>query len=211
VRPSQFASFNLKFMNLDLIIHVLYLFLFSLVLAFLETQIEGGAGWAKSLPTWRPASSKWYAKLYGKIMGGKELTGYHIMVFSLVFLFLHYPYFSGRLWSIFSELTTLSFFFIVTVVWDFLWFVINPKYDFLDFWAKRVWWHKKWFFHFPYEYWFALIISVILYVKNPFNFPLLKEWLLVFSLFFILTIITMLFADLGGILKKNDSRRKILH
>ena len=189
-------------MNLNLIIHVLFLFFFCLVLAAMETQIEGGAGWAKNLPTWKPDASKWYAKLYGKFMSGRELTLYHVTVFGLVFLFLHYPYFAGGNWNISLELATLSIFFIVSVVWDFLWFVINPKYDFLDFWAQKVWWHKKWFLHLPIDYWFALIISFFLYVRIPFNLASVLEWLTVAGLFLGLTLVVMLISDLGGILNK---------
>jgi hypothetical protein len=197
-------------MNLDLIVHVLYLFLFSFILALLETQIEGGSGWAKNLPTWRALNSKWYAKLYGKILGQKELTGYHLMIFSLVFIFLHYPYFAGKAWSLSSEAITLSFFFIISIYWDFMWFVINPHYDFRDFWAQRVWWHKKWFLHMPYEYWGGWILSAILYIRVPFDSSLFKEWLLTIGIFTVFTLIVMILADVVGVFnqnKKNDSGR----
>lgn len=190
-----------------MIIHILFLFIFCLVLAALEVQIEGGSGWAENLPTWRPAGSKWYSRLYGKIMSGKELTGYHLMIFSLVFLFLHYPYFTQRKWSLDSEMTTLSFFFIICIVWDFLWFVINPKYDFNDFLAKKVWWHKKWFLHLPLEYWVGFIISAIFYTQIPFTFVRFKEWFFTVAFFILLTIIAIPFADWMGIFitKKNKN------
>lgn len=189
-------------MSLDLIINVLFLYLFCLVLASMESQIEGSLGWAEGLPTWRPKESTWYVRLYGKLMGGKKLTGYHLMVFSLVFLFLHYPFFAGKTWNLSLELTILSLFFIVIVVWDFLWFVINPKYDFLDFWAKKVWWHKKWFLHLPRDYWYSLIISAVFYMQFSLSFSALREWFFILFLFLVPTLITMLFADLGGILRK---------
>jgi hypothetical protein len=201
-------------MNSGLIIQVLYLFFFSFILAFLETQIEGGSGWAKNLPTWRPLKSKWYSRLYGKVMGGKELTGYHILIFSMVFIFLHYPYFAGKTWNLSEEAVTLSFFFIISIYWDFMWFIINPKYNFRDFLSQHVWWHKKWFLHFPYEYWGGLIISAVLYIAANLGLQSLKKWALIIGLFTVLTIIVMILADWVGVFnlkQENDSKRKILH
>jgi hypothetical protein len=193
-------------MNYGFIINAFYIFIISFVFAFLETQIEGGAGWAKNLPTWRASGSKWYAKLYGKIMGGKELTGYHIAVFGLLFLFMHYPYFIGRDWSLLSETTTLAFFLIITIYEDFMWFIINPAYDFRDFWAEHVWWHKKWFLHLPLEYWGGFIASAILYMGISFDFLLFKEWLIIIALFTALTIIVMILADWLGVF--NQTKKK---
>ena len=106
---------------------ILYLYLLALVLAFLEVQVEGEHGWAAKLPCWRPGG-KWYARIYTKVLGGKEMTGYHIGVFSFAFLMFHLPYMWGLLWSMGAEFATLSAFFLFVVVWDFLWFVINPHY-----------------------------------------------------------------------------------
>lgn len=176
------------------------------MLAGLETQIEGAAGWAANLPTWKPVSSKWYSRLYGKFMGGRELTLYHLLVFSLVFIFMHYPYFAGKVWNFSSEFTALSFLFLVVIIWDFLWFVVNPKYDFRSFWGEHVLWHKKWFLHLPVDYWFALMISALLYAK--FSLALLKEWLWIIGLFFTLTIIVIILAAAVGILKPKEEFKK---
>jgi hypothetical protein len=186
-------------MSFDLFLQIIFLFIFCLILAALEVQIEGGAGWAKNLPSWRPKAGRWYAKIYSKMMSGKELTGYHLMIFGLVFIFMHYPYFVQKSWSFSSELTSLSFFFIVIVVWDFLWFVINPHYDFMDFWKKKVWWHKRWFLHLPIDYWFALFISAILYIVKSFSFLALSEWLLILCSFLSLTLISTILADWAGV------------
>ena len=192
-------------MNFDLIAQILFLCFFSLVLASLETQIEGGFGWAAKLPTWRPRPEAWYARFYRKIMSGRELTLYHVLIFNLVLLFFHYPYFAGQNWNWSSELTTISLFFLVIVVWDFLWFVVNPRYYFRDFWAEKVWWHKKWFLHLPIDYWFAFLISALFYIKFSISATLLKEWLVIFVLFLFFTLATGLFADAAGIfrIKKN--------
>ncbi|MBI2626552.1 MAG: hypothetical protein HYW69_03100 [Candidatus Nealsonbacteria bacterium] len=186
-------------MDFSLFIQVIFLFLFCLVLASLETQIEGADGWAANLPTWKPAPSKWFSRLYGKIMGGRDLTLYHLLVFTLVLVFLHYPYFAGKTWNFTSELTTFSFFFIVAIIWDFLWFVVNPKYDFGSFLGRHVLWHRKWLLHLPVDYWLALIISALLYAR--FSFGLFKEWLAIIGIFFILTVVVIIFAAFAGILR----------
>lgn len=162
-------------MSPDLIIQVLYLFLVSLILAALEIQIEGEAGWAINLPTWKPSDSEWYSRFYRKIMAEKDITGYHLLVFSLVLAFLHYPYFIGRVWSLSSELTTLSLFFLVAITWDFLWLVLNPHYGLGRFRAEHIWWHKKWFLFAPIDYWLGLMVSALLYLKFSFNWLLFKE------------------------------------
>jgi len=195
-------------MILSLFIQVIFIFIFCLVLATLEVQIEGKAGWATNLPTWRPSATKWYSRLYGKIMGGRDLTGYHISIFSLVFIFLHYPYFTGEAWSLVSELTTLSFLLIVIIVWDFLWFVINPRYDFRHFWAEKVWWHKKWFLHLPLDYWFAVLISALFYTKLSFNWLLFKEWLEIIGLFLVFTLTVVVFAIAAGVFKIKENTNK---
>ncbi len=191
-------------MDVGLIIQILYLFLISLILAALEIQIEGDAGWAANLPTWKPSYSKWYSKLYRKIMAEKDITGYHILVFSLVLSILHYPYFIGKAWSWFSELSTLSLFLIVCIVWDFLWFVLNPHYGFGRFRAEHILWHKKWVLFMPIDYIIGLIISALLYTRFTLDWILLKEWLSVIILFLILTIGVVIFSIITHRFKLNQ-------
>lgn len=198
-------------MNQDLIIQIFYLFFLSLILAVFEIQVEGKDGWAKNLPTWRPPGDKWYSKVYGKIAGEKELTGYHLLFLILILSFLHYPYFSGKIWNLSSEYITMSLFLIVNVVWDFLWFVLNPYYDFMHFWKGLTWWHKKWFLHLPTGYWFALAASAVLYTRLSLRAALLKEWLEIIALFSILIFSTIIFAILTGLFagkqKINDQKQ----
>ncbi|MBI2042367.1 MAG: hypothetical protein HYT21_01260 [Candidatus Nealsonbacteria bacterium] len=190
--PSYFMDFNL-------FIQIIFIFIFSVVLAALESQIEGDAGWAGNLPTWKPSLAHWYVRFYRRIMSGKDMTGYHLFIFGLVFLFMHYPYFAGKEWSWSSEWATLSLFFLLTIFWDFLWFVINPRYDFRHFWARKVWWHKKWFLHLPIDYWFGFMFSAILYVKFSLNWLLFREWLEIVALFLALTLTVVIFAIKVGI------------
>lgn len=195
-------------MSIDLFIQTIFLFVFCLVLAAYETQIEGAYGWAQNLPTWRPSPKNLISRLYRKMMSGKELTLYHVLVFTLVIVFMHYPYFAGKTWSFSSELTTLSFFFLVVVVWDFLWFVVNPRYDFGRFWGRHVPWHKKWFLHLPVDYWFAFVISALCYARFSLRWVLLKEWLEIIVLFFILTLAVIFFAIATGIFKVKEEFKR---
>lgn len=181
-------------MTPDLILHVLGLFIFCVVLAALEVQIEGKAGWAANLPAWKPSHSIWYARLYRKVMSGKDLDGYHILVSALVLIFLHYPYFTGKVWSLSSELVTMSFFFLIAIIWDFLWFVLNPYYGLYRFRAVHVWWHKKWFLLMPVDYYFGFIASALLYTRFSLSWPLLKEWFSIVGLLLLFTLAVVIFA-----------------
>ncbi len=181
-------------MNIDLIVQSSYIFLFCLVLAAFEVQIEGKYGWAAKLPTWRPSPDKWSAKIFRMIMSGKDLTGYHLLVYSLVLVFLHYPYFVGQNWNWSVELRTLSFLFLISITWDFLWFVLNPHYGLRRFKSKHIWWHKKWFLFMPNGYYFSLIISALLYSGFSLNWFLFKEWLLIVALLSILTLFVIIIS-----------------
>lgn len=139
---------------------IFYLYLLALALAFLEVQIEGEHGWAAKLPCWRPAG-KWYARLYGKVMGGKEMTGYHVAVFLFALLMFHLSYVWGVPWSTAAEFQTLSVFFLFVVVWDFLWFVINPHYGIRKFHPACVTWHKIWLGPVPADYYGAATLSFL--------------------------------------------------
>lgn len=174
----------------------IYLFIFALVLAYLEVQIEGRDGWAAKLPTWR-GGDRWYGRLFRKFMGGKELTGYHIGVFGIVFLFLHYPFFSGGLnWSTTGELWTLSQFFLFSVVWDYLWIIINPHYGVIRRRPKNdVWWHKHWWGPFPRDYYFGIALSfAVLY--PIWSKETLREWGMLMGVFILGTVLTLIITEL---------------
>lgn len=145
-----------------MLIGVFSILFFALILAALEVQIEGGNGWAKNLPTWRPDRSKWYSRVYSWFTFGKELTGYHLLLSFLVLGILHYPYFVGADWSWFAELKTISYAFLLFVLEDFLWFAINPCFGLKRFRPQYIPWHKKWFLFLPADYWAGLIIFLLL-------------------------------------------------
>ena len=61
-------------------------------------------------------------------MGRRPLTGYHVWAFTIPVIVLHLPYVMGVEWTLAGELRTLATFFALAVVWDYLWFVLNPAY-----------------------------------------------------------------------------------
>ncbi|MFH1668192.1 MAG: hypothetical protein ABH884_04200 [Candidatus Komeilibacteria bacterium] len=155
----------------------IFLFVLALVLAELEVQIEGKHGWAEKLPTWRPKPNSKLSRIYAKVMSKRELTGYHIAMFSFVLLILHAPYFMGVKWTFAGELVTLSYNFIFVVVWDFLWFVLNPYYALRKFTGVHIWWHKKWVGFLPVDYYGGFVISFIIYVIGSQYYSLtLMDW-----------------------------------
>ncbi len=179
---------------LQIILKAIYVFITALVLAILEVQIEGGNGWAKNIPTWRPDPKKWYAKLYKKIMSGKELTGYHLSMFSFVFLIFHLPFFFGSSWNILKQIDVLCVFLIFIIIWDYLWFIVNPHFTIKNFKGDHIFWHSKWFFGLPRDYIGSIGISFIIAVITDqfFNFYL-KEWFIFFITTLVLTVFTKWF------------------
>ncbi|MBI5622043.1 hypothetical protein HY933_04250 [Candidatus Falkowbacteria bacterium] len=143
-----------------IIIPNIYIFILAVVLAILEIQVEGPHGWAKNLPTWRPLSTKWYVRLYQRLMSGKEFTGYHLTMFIFVLLIFHLPYVFGLELTLTHWLQTMSLYFMFVVLWDFLWFVLNPYYPLKKFKREHIWWHQKWLWLAPVDYYAGLLISL---------------------------------------------------
>lgn len=133
-----------------------YFFAIAFVLAQLEIQIEGPHGWAERLPTWRwqsPAVLRW---------AGKPITGYHVFLLSFILLFIHLPMmYLGFSWDREAEL--LSLFCLLSVFWDFLWFICNPHFGLARFRAGQVWWFKSWFLGLPTAYFSGIAMSMLIY------------------------------------------------
>lgn len=182
---------------LGLFVTNFYIFILAAVLAILEIQIEGAHGWAKNLPTWRPGKNTWYSKLYEKVMSGRELTGYHLTMFLFVLIIFHLPYVFGLSISLDHWLKTLAFFFMFIVLWDFLWFVLNPFHPLKNFKKEHIWWHKKWVLGLPTDYYGGVIVSGLvllpLLLRESFG-SLFGWWFFNVGLFIILTLITILFS-----------------
>ena len=174
---------------MDIISTNIYIFILAAVLAILEIQIEGEHGWARNLPTWRP-SGTWYTKLYEKIMSGREFTGYHLTMFSLVFLIFQLPYVFGLPFNLVYELRTLSYFLIFVVLWGFLWFVLNPHYPISRFKKEHIWWHKKWALGLPVDYYGSVVLSLLVIIPTQ-DF---SWWITNITLFLLETLILIAFT-----------------
>lgn len=147
-------------------IHVaffLVLLLTATVFALLEIEIEGEAGWAVNLPTWRLENhwAHW-------VLGSRPLTGYHAYVHLFVFLLLHLPYALGFVApSLQAELRILAFLILFWILEDFLWFVLNPAFGLRKFKREHIWWHAPaWWGFMPREYWLFTPLGVALYVLS---------------------------------------------
>jgi len=175
--------------------HAIYLFIAALVLAYLEVQIEGRDGWAAKLPTWR-GGERWDARLYRTLMGGKDLTGYHLGVFGMVLLFLHYPFLAGTAWSWQAELWVVPRFFMFSVVWDYLWIIINPHYGVMRRRPQEdVVWHKHWWGPFPQDYYFGIALSLLV-LYPVWSGETFREWGVLFGVFIAGTVITLALVEL---------------
>lgn len=140
----------------------LVLFAWAFGLAAIEIEIEGGYGWAERLPTWYLKRGR-LGRLYGLAMARRPLTGYHVYAFTIPLLLLHLPYAMGVEWSFAAELATLGTYFMLAVVWDYLWFVLNPAYGVRRFRRGAVWWFAgPWIGRFPLDYYASVALSVAL-------------------------------------------------
>ena len=135
----------------------------TLLLAFffanVEIQIEGGAGWAANLPTWR-IQHHWLLDIF---WGGRPMTGYHAWVFPCVALFFHFPmvfmgHFSWR-----AEARALACIEVFWITEDFLWFALNPAYGLAKFSPAFVPWHVHWWGPAPVDYWTFLGVAFVLF------------------------------------------------
>ena len=134
---------------------------FAVVIACVEIEAEGKRGWAEKMPTWYRTTGFW-AVLYGKLLGGKPLTGYHLFMFFFPVLLFHAHFFVGVPWSGERELLAWAMYFAWCPLWDYFWFVLNPHYA-GRFRKENVWWHARsaWVFGlFPVDYLFGALLSL---------------------------------------------------
>jgi hypothetical protein len=136
---------------------------FVVVLAFVfakvEIQIEGDAGWAANLPTWR-VEEHWLLTIF---WGGRAMTGYHAWVMSFIVLIFHLPALITWQWSMQLEARILAALMVFWIVEDFLWFILNPAFGFKRFRPAHVPWHKHWVLGAPVDYWVFMVISCLLF------------------------------------------------
>jgi hypothetical protein len=136
---------------------------FVVILAFffakVEIHIEGDAGWAANLPTWR-VEKHWLLDIF---WAGRAMTGYHAWMMSFIALIFHLPVFLMWNWSLQLEARILALMMVFWIVEDFLWFIVNPAFGWKRFQKKHVPWHKHWIGGAPTDYWIFLAISGLLF------------------------------------------------
>jgi hypothetical protein len=138
------------------------LWFYALGLAGIEIEIEGGFGWAERLPTWYLKQGI-VGRAYGTVMGHRPLTGYHVYAFTIPMLILHLPFVAGVHWTFSGELRTIATYFALAVIWDYLWFVLNPAYTVRRFGRGKVWWFEvPWIWRFPLDYYTGFGLSIAL-------------------------------------------------
>lgn len=143
----------------DHVLRLLFLYAYALLFAAVEIEIEGAHGWAERLPTWFRVTPL-YARVYGVFMRGKPLTGYHLVMFFLPLWSFHIGFVGGVPWSWPAEASTLAAYMLWVVIWDLLWFVLNPRYGWRRFRRNEVWWHgRTWIGRFPVDYYSAVVTS----------------------------------------------------
>ena len=126
--------------------------------AQVEIQIEGAAGWAAGLPTWR-IESHWLLDLF---WSGRPMTGYHAWVFPFIALVFHLPIFLRGRWSWRVEARIVAMIMLFWVIEDTLWFVLNPAFGWSKFSAGNIPWHIHWWMGLPVDYWISTAIGIVL-------------------------------------------------
>lgn len=127
--------------------------------AQVEIHIEGDAGWAANLPTWR-IENHWLLDIF---WGGRAMTGYHAWVFPFIALFFHFPMFLLGQWSWQLEARVVASIMLFWITEDFLWFIINPAFGWKRFHPGHATWHKHWAGGAPVDYWIFSAISAALF------------------------------------------------
>ncbi len=134
----------------------------AIIFALLEIQIEGINGWASKLPTWKFSSTN---PLLSKIFpNNRPLTGYHLYLFTFVFLLVHL-WLIFLPWNLSFEINTLVFYLSLIILEDFFWFMFNPSFGLKKFSKKNIPWHSPWILYLPASYWIGIFfISTLLLI-----------------------------------------------
>jgi hypothetical protein len=201
----------------QIVIKSVFLFALAVVMAAIEIESEGKYGWADKAPTWYRTTGI-AARIYGLIMSGKPLTGYHTFMFLLPLFIFHVQFIMGNYWTPVGEAMALATYFLVCPCWDFLWFVLNPYYGIKNFRKDKIWWHAKsiWIGPVPLDYIVGLTASILLAaIASYFNdgFFVLKNHLLVIGLILFFIGVTVALAPIYHqwywFMRHRDERDKV--
>ena len=130
----------------------------SFLLAKVEINIEGRYGYAKKLPVeWR-TDNKWLRFF----LAG---TSYHFYMGLFLLCLVHLAFAIGLDWTLGREMLVLSWLAFVTVLEDFLWFVLNPHYGIKKFRRECIpWFRKGWLWFCPIWYWYYIPVGIVLFI-----------------------------------------------
>lgn len=149
--------------GLALVMLLVWVVLLAFFFAQVEIQIEGSAGWAANLPTWR-IEKHWLLDVF---WGGRPMTGYHAWLLPFVALFFHLPLIFMQQWTWRLEAKVVACFILFWIFEDFLWFVFNPAYGIAQFTPEHVSWHKHWLWCAPVDYWAgSAVAAYFLYLSH---------------------------------------------
>ena len=152
--------------RLQVLLLLFWVVLLGVFFAQVEIQIEGAAGWAANLPTWR-IEQHWLLDIF---WGGRPLTGYHAWVFSFIALFFHFPLIFMQQWSWRLESRVIASIMLFWTIEDFSWFIFNPAFGLANFNPAHIPWHKHWLWFAPTDYWVAILIAgILLWISYPKN------------------------------------------
>lgn len=143
----------------NILFTILWVSLLSFFFARIEIEIEGAAGWAANLPTWR-IEKHWLLDIF---WGGRAMTGYHAWMFPFIALFFHFPIALTGRWNLKMEARLLACIMYFWIVEDFLWFVLNPAFGIAHFNQFDVPWHKRWLWFAPLDYWIYTCLAIALF------------------------------------------------
>lgn len=138
--------------------------LIAVVMASLEIQIEGTAGWAAALPTWRKIIHFPVMGMWGRT-SEKPLTGYHLYLWLFSFLLPHATFLYTK-WTWKKEASVISFYIFFSTFEGLLWFILNPAWGWSKFRYGIPWYKELWVFGLPSEYWLRFTIGSVLYLVS---------------------------------------------
>lgn len=140
---------------------IIKMFVWMIILAYFhacqETEIEGKAGWARHLPTFR------ISVFITKLLFAKEITGYHIYMLLMFLTIFHLPIlfipFNLKL-----ECQIIGLLCFYWTIEDFIFFLVNPHFGIQRFRKGCISWHKRWciFNLIPVSYFWAIILGTLL-------------------------------------------------
>lgn len=139
-------------------VYIAWVLSMAFVFANVEVQIEGSAGWASALPTWR-IERHWLLDIF---WGGRPMTGYHAWIFSFMALVFFSPLAFVARWRWHDAGLALAGLLLFWIAEDWLWFGLNPAWGWAHFTPAHVPWHKHWWGFAPVDYWVGLGASALL-------------------------------------------------